>query len=75
MQGWNVMAVEDVNFLAPFKFYRNEPRSVTTEAVFERVGDAVIAKCKLLGKRILANHTEAQVTTHFTGRVRLVDFQ
>lgn len=72
MKDWNVMSVEDVNFLAPFKFYRNEPRSVTTEAVFEREGETVVARCRLLGKRMLANQTEVQVTTHFTGRVRLV---
>jgi hypothetical protein len=34
LPGWHVAAVEDVNFLAPFKFYRGEPRTVTIEAVF-----------------------------------------
>ena len=33
LPGWHVEAIEDVNFLAPFKFYRNEPRTVTVEAV------------------------------------------
>ena len=33
LPGWHVAAIEDVNFLAPFKFYRNEPRTVTVEAV------------------------------------------
>ena len=28
LPGWHVEAIEDVNFLAPFKFYRNEPRTV-----------------------------------------------
>jgi len=69
--GWNVAAVENVDFLAPFKFYRNELRTVTTEAVFHRDGDALVARCQLLGARVLANHAEPQVTTHFTGCVRL----
>ena len=29
---WHVEAVEEVNFLAPFKFYRDEPRTLTIEA-------------------------------------------
>ena len=33
LPGWHVAAVEDVNFLSPFKFYRDEPRTVTIEAV------------------------------------------
>ena len=32
LPGWRVEAVEDVNFLAPFKFYRNEPRTVTDQS-------------------------------------------
>ena len=36
LPGWQVEAVEDVNFLAPFKFYRSEPRTMTIEAEFHR---------------------------------------
>ena len=32
--GWHVEAVEEVNFLSPFKFYRDEPRTVTVQAVY-----------------------------------------
>ena len=71
LPGWHVEAVEDVNFLAPFKFYRNEPRPVTVQAVFYPEGNAVIADCRLIGRRLLPNQTEPQVTTHFKGRVRL----
>jgi acyl transferase domain-containing protein/NAD(P)-dependent dehydrogenase (short-subunit alcohol dehydrogenase family) len=71
LPGWHVEAVEEVNFLAPFKFYRNEPRPVTVEAVIHPCGDALIADCRLLGRRPLPNQTEPQVTTHFTARVRL----
>ena len=72
LPGWHVEAIEDVNFLAPFKFYRNEPRPVTVEAVIHQHGDGLIADCRLLGRRPLPNQTEPQVTTHFTARARLV---
>ena len=71
LPGWNIEAVEDVNYLAPFKFYRNEPRTVKVEAVIYPYGDAVVADCRLLGSRQLPNQAEPQVTTHFTARVRL----
>jgi acyl transferase domain-containing protein/NAD(P)-dependent dehydrogenase (short-subunit alcohol dehydrogenase family) len=69
--GWNLGAIEDVNFLAPFKFYRNEPRTVTVEAVIHPQGDRVVADCSLIGVRSLPNQTEPQRTTHFTARVLL----
>ena len=69
--GWCVEAVEDIDFLAPFKFYRGEPRPVTIEARFHDEGDALTADCRLTGRRVLANQSEARVETHFTGRVRL----
>jgi len=72
LPGWHVEAIEEVNFLAPFKFYRNEPRPVTVEAVIHPQGDGLIADCRLLGCRPLPNQTEPQVTTHFTARARLV---
>jgi malonyl CoA-acyl carrier protein transacylase/3-oxoacyl-(acyl-carrier-protein) synthase/NAD(P)-dependent dehydrogenase (short-subunit alcohol dehydrogenase family)/acyl carrier protein len=71
LPGWHIAAVEDVNFLAPFKFYRGEPRTVTIEAVFRPEGEAVVAECRLNGSRSLPNQTEPQTTTHFTARVRL----
>jgi acyl transferase domain-containing protein/NAD(P)-dependent dehydrogenase (short-subunit alcohol dehydrogenase family) len=69
--GWQVEALEDVNFLAPFKFYRNQSRPVTIEAVFHAHPEALLADCRLLGRRQLPNQAEPQVTTHFTARVRL----
>jgi hypothetical protein len=71
LPGWHVEAVEEVNFLAPFKFYRSEPRPVTVEAQIHPQGDVVVADCRLIGRRTLPNQTEPQVTTHFTARVRL----
>jgi hypothetical protein len=66
-----VVAVEGVDFLAPFKFYRDEPRTLTIEAQFTTEGDDVIADCRLIGSRLLPNQEEPQVSVHFTGRVRL----
>ena len=60
-----------MNFLAPFKFYKNEPRTVTVEARIHPHAGAVVAYCKLIGRRQLPNQIEPQVTTHFAARVRL----
>jgi len=71
LPGWHVAALEDVNFLAPIKFYRSEPRTLTIQAVFHPENDEVVADCRLLGRRQLPNQVEPQVTTHFSARVRL----
>ena len=67
-----VGSVEDVRFLAPFKFYRGQPRALTVHSAFYADGEDIIADCRLLGSRTLHGQTEPEVTTHFTGRVRLV---
>jgi len=71
LPGWHVAEIENVNFLAPFKFYRSEPRTVTVEALIHPDKDGVVADCGLIGFRPLPNQPEPQRTTHFTGRVRL----
>jgi acyl transferase domain-containing protein/acyl carrier protein len=75
LSGWHVEAVEDVNFLAPFKFYRKEPRTLSIEAAihpqYQRDHLTLLANCRLTGSRLLPNQAEPQVTTHFTGQVRL----
>ena len=48
-----------------------EPRTLTITATFRPEGDQLVADCRLVGSRRLANQAEPQVTTHFTGRVRL----
>ena len=68
-----VTAVEDVDFLAPLKFYRDEPRTLRIEVRYGLDGDDVIGECRIVGERLLAGQTEPQVTTHHTGRVRLSD--
>jgi NAD(P)-dependent dehydrogenase (short-subunit alcohol dehydrogenase family)/acyl carrier protein len=71
LPGWHVAAIENVNFLSPFKFYRNKPRAVTIEAAIHPQLDSLLADCRLTGSRSLPNQTEPQVTTHFTAQVRL----
>ncbi len=73
LPGWHIDAIEEVNFLAPFKFYRNEARIATVEATIhaEGEGEGLLADCRLIGRRSLPNQPEPQSTTHFTARVRL----
>jgi acyl transferase domain-containing protein/NADP-dependent 3-hydroxy acid dehydrogenase YdfG len=68
---WRVEAVEEVNFLSPFKFYRDDPRIVTIQAVYYPQGDRLLADCQLIGRRMLPNYPEPQETIHFEARVRL----
>lgn len=71
LPGWTVKAVEDVNFLAPFKFYRNEARRLQIEIEIHPDKEELVAECRLIGTRSLPNQDEPQRTTHFTGLVRL----
>jgi len=71
LPGWHIEAIEDVNFLAPFKFYKKQPRTLTVEAVIRPERNNLLADCRLTGQRLLPNQTEPQLTTHFTARVRL----
>ena len=68
---WRVGAVEEVNFLAPFKFYRDEPRTLIVQAVFRPQGEAIVCECRLIGRRTLPGQAVPQETLHFTARVRL----
>ncbi len=68
---YHVRCVEDVRFNSPFKFYRSQPRTVIVQAEFVADGEELVAECRLLGSRTLHGQTEPEVTTHFTGRVRL----
>jgi hypothetical protein len=69
--GWHVVAVEDVELVAPFKFYRDEPRTLELRACVRDGGDrTLVADCRLVGRRTLTGAGE-QETLHFTGRARL----
>jgi NAD(P)-dependent dehydrogenase (short-subunit alcohol dehydrogenase family)/acyl carrier protein len=66
-----VVAVENIRFLAPFKFYRDEPRTLRITSLLRAEGADILADCRLIGRRRLAGREEPQVTTHFAARVRL----
>ncbi|MCA9710502.1 MAG: SDR family NAD(P)-dependent oxidoreductase, partial [Myxococcales bacterium] len=66
-----VATMEDVEFLAPFKFYRDQPRPVTVRATLRADGDDVRADCVLIGRRELVGHDHERVTEHFRASVRL----
>jgi len=66
-----VAAIENISFSAPFKFYRNQPRTLTIETTVHGQGEGILADCRLTGERLLPNQTEPQITTHFTGCVKV----
>ncbi len=66
-----VLAVEDVAFAAPLKFYRDEPRTLIVQAVVSPDGDGLVAHCRLCAERLLPGSDTPQRTVHFAGRVRL----
>ena len=68
---WYVVTVEGVDFLAPFKFYRDEPRAIRVRARPCADGDGLRVDCELVGERRLPGQDEARSTVHFTGSVRL----
>jgi malonyl CoA-acyl carrier protein transacylase len=69
--GRAVAALEDVEFLAPFKFYRQEPRTLELEAQLVAQRDGLLARCRLIGVRDLPGREEPQQTLHFRAGVRL----
>jgi NAD(P)-dependent dehydrogenase (short-subunit alcohol dehydrogenase family) len=65
-----VTALEDIELSAPFKFFRDEPRTLELHALIRDGGEDLVADCRLIGRRTLAGG-EQRETVHFTGRVRL----
>ena len=68
----SVVALEDVELLAPFKFYRDEPRTLELRALVRDGGDGtLVADCRAgrPARRCPARASRRRV--HFTGRVRL----
>jgi hypothetical protein len=68
---WALAAVEDVDFLAPLKFYRDEPRTIEITALVRPDGDDLVAECRVEAERQLPGSDTPTRTTHFTGLVRL----
>ena len=69
--GMRVAGVEQVDFIAPLKFYRDEPRTITVTAAIRPEGADLVADCTLSASRTLTGEQVPRVTSHFTGRVRL----
>jgi hypothetical protein len=67
----HVVGLEHVAFDAPLKFYRDEPRTITVQALVRPDGDGLVADARLSAERMLPGQAEPQRTVHFTGRVRL----
>ncbi|MGD0373589.1 MAG: SDR family oxidoreductase, partial [Streptosporangiaceae bacterium] len=67
----HVAGIERMEFLAPVKFYRDQPRTLTVRAVIRRDGADLVADCELAASRLLNRDAAARWTTHFTGSVRL----
>jgi hypothetical protein len=71
LPGWQLVTLEDIELLAPFKFYRDEPRTLEMHALVRDGGDgSLVADCEMIGRRDLPGQGEKR-TRHFTGRVRL----
>ena len=68
---YHVESIDDVYFLAPFKFYKDEPRKVRLTAQLVEIDGQVAAYCSLEGERVIKTQPEPVVTTHFTAVVRL----
>ncbi|MDJ0698511.1 MAG: SDR family NAD(P)-dependent oxidoreductase [Woeseiaceae bacterium] len=68
---YRVASIDDVQFMAPFKFYRDEPRSVRISAQFAEDRGQPVAYCTLEGEREIKTQDEPVVTKHFTATVRL----
>ena len=68
---WSLASVEDVDFHAPLKFYRDEPRTIEISALLHPDGADLIAECRIEAERQLPGSDAPTRTTHFTGRVRL----
>ena len=69
--GYRVVGLEEVEFAAPLKFYRDEPREITVQVVIAPDGEDLLAHARLVAERKLAGQERPQRTVHFTGKVRL----
>lgn len=68
--GFDVDRLEDIRFLTPFKFYRNEPRSITWRAQAVREESGLVVYVSLESDLTLISQ-KVEHLLHFTGRVYL----
>ncbi|MCU7729478.1 SDR family NAD(P)-dependent oxidoreductase [Actinoplanes sp. KI2] len=69
--GWHVIGAEGIDFHAPVKFYRDQPRTLTVAALLRPDGGDLLAECRLSAERTLPGSDRPQRTVHFTGAIRL----
>ena len=60
-----------MDFHAPLKFYRDEPRTIEISALVRPDGEDLLAECRIEAERHLPGSDAPTRTTHFTGLVRL----
>ena len=68
--GLDVGKLEDIHFLAAFKFYRKEPRRVTWLARAVREQDGLVVYVTLESSRLMKTGAEKHMQ-HFSGKVHL----
>lgn len=71
LPGWHIKAIEDINFLASFKFYHHDSRAITVQASVHPQAEGLLVDCRLVGRRSLPNQSDPRTTDHFTARVQL----
>ncbi len=67
----HVLDIETIDFAAPLKFYRDDPRRDPGRRPLRARRRQHRSRCQLIGSRKLANQDEPQITVHFEGRVLL----
>jgi hypothetical protein len=67
----SLKSVENVDFMAPFKFYRSEPRDVLVQVDYSPDGKDIVGNCVLYGARKLHGRENEEIKTHFKARVIL----
>jgi malonyl CoA-acyl carrier protein transacylase len=68
--GFEVDRLENIQFLAPFKFYDNKPRTIIWNAVAQRIKEGLKVEVKLESD-IARLGGKVEHTLHFTGNVYL----
>ena len=71
--GWYVVGVENVEFRAPVKFYRDEPRTLTVTALLRPDGADLVAECRLTAERPLPGTDRPSARSTSPGRYGLAD--
>ena len=67
---FEVERLQDIQFLAPFKFYRNEPRRITWRARVVREREGLVAHV-CLESTLAAKTRPNEIVQHFAGKVYL----